>query len=304
MPNWIIKATAQKLLSLLPRYRQLNSLVQRHISRSVRITDFFLEDRLSHVSRHWIAARKYLQEGSPVFLELGSGWYPVVPVGLFLLGAEKVITMDTFEGLKKPQLIELQNIIKAKNTSGELKRLLPGIIPERLALFFNLNTEGTLKSCLSQLNISYMVGEMEKLPIPGKSADAFISNNTFEHISGRDLEAILRTALPLIRHGGIMSHYIDMADHYSYFDPRISPLNYLRFSENQWKWIENRIQCQNRMRLSQYLELFRRLDLEILEVEKERLEKETLNDLPLAVPYSDLPEEDLLVGYAQVVVRV
>ena len=49
---------------------------------------------------------------------------------------------------------------------------------------------------------------------------------------------------------GLHSHFIDMSDHFAHMDSSISIYHFLRYSEAQWKRIDNSIQPQNRWRLS------------------------------------------------------
>jgi len=75
------------------------------------------------------------------------------------------------------------------------------------------------------------------------------SNNTYEHIYPEVLGGIIQRMWALLAPGGIMSHFIDMSDHFAHMDRGIDIYNFLRFSEKQWDLIDNRIQPQNRWRL-------------------------------------------------------
>ena len=54
----------------------------------------------------------------------------------------------------------------------------------------------------------------------------------------------------------MMSFLVDYQDHYSYFDRRVSTFNFLRFSDEEWRWYSQSLHCQNRLRHSDYRRLF------------------------------------------------
>lgn len=55
MPHWYLKAIPQKMLSVLPGGSLIHQWMQRRVASSLEITDFLLEDRLAHASRHLAA---------------------------------------------------------------------------------------------------------------------------------------------------------------------------------------------------------------------------------------------------------
>jgi SAM-dependent methyltransferase len=118
------------------------------------------------------------------------------------------------------------------------------------------------------------------------SFDICISTNTFEHIPPADIQAILSELWRIIRPGGVISAVIDYSDHYSHTDKKISPLNYLRFSESKWRRFNHANHFQNRLRHTHYKELFTAAKFEI---EK----SETLNYCETSVEYFNV---DSLTG--------
>ncbi len=54
----------------------------------------------------------------------------------------------------------------------------------------------------------------------------------------------------------VISSRIDMQDHYHYVQSSISVYNYLRFPGWQWRWLNPPLHSQNRLRHSEYVELF------------------------------------------------
>ncbi|MBK7337072.1 MAG: class I SAM-dependent methyltransferase [Saprospirales bacterium] len=114
-----------------------------------------------------------------------------------------------------------------------------------------------LRDMLEALHIRYLVTDARKLPLNPESLDLIVSNNTFEHIYPNILAEILAEFKRLLRPGGMMSHFIDMSDHFAHLDTGITIYNFLRFSEKNWGWIDNSIQPQNRWRISHYRHLYK-----------------------------------------------
>src|SRR5665213_3487845 len=97
--GWISKALSLKTISalgLLPLYHQMQA-------RAGRLRSFHPSSRIEY------AAKLYQDVGSIErfnIVEIGTGWVPVVPVGLYLLGAQKVISFDLSRHLQRNLTIE------------------------------------------------------------------------------------------------------------------------------------------------------------------------------------------------------
>ncbi|WNJ18645.1 class I SAM-dependent methyltransferase [Pontibacter sp. G13] len=305
MPKWYFKAALQRGISLLPYSHRINHWVQRRMG-TLQLSSFFLEDRLIAVKRHLDAARSCFQGAMPQkMLEVGTGWYPVVPIGLFLSGVEEVWSMDVRSLSSLAQIRELVLYL----STPEIKALLNQHLGDWDKRKFQALQQAVAKSPtsnldrLSALGIHFKIGDARSIPIDWGKFDWITSNNTFEHIPEPVLVDMLSGMYEVVESGGGMSHYIDMVDHYHYADPEISPIHFLRFSANQWSWVENSLHYQNRLRLSEYRACYARAGVPIHHVDMEHLPEDALNAVNLHPQYQDLPQDDLLVGYASIVSR-
>ncbi|MEL6842406.1 MAG: class I SAM-dependent methyltransferase, partial [Bacteroidota bacterium] len=156
---------------------------------------------------------------------------------------------------------------------------------------------------LSQIGIKTWTGDARQLPYPEAHIPLIHSNNTFEHIPRPILQGIMQELKRVLSSEGVMSHYIDMADHYSYGDASIGPFHFLRFAERSWSWLENPFQAQNRMRISQYAALFEELGLVCDWSEIERGSEAELQCQSIALPFQNMDSEDLRVLYAQAILK-
>ena len=91
---WIVKALIQKTISFLPYNHSINYLFQKHVTKGVRLTDELFEDKLIHCKNHLQYFSSYATTPATSSLEIGTGWYPIVPIGLYLFGFENIVSVD------------------------------------------------------------------------------------------------------------------------------------------------------------------------------------------------------------------
>ena len=94
-----------------------------------------------------------------------------------------------------------------------------------------------------------------------------------------------------------MSHFIDMSDHFAHFDKSITIYNFLRFSERQWKWIDNIIQPQNRLRIFDYKRIFADLEIPITSDTVREGNLNELQSIPLSIEFSGAPLAELAITH-------
>jgi hypothetical protein len=90
------------------------------------------------------------------------------------------------------------------------------------------------------------------------------SNSVLEHVRARDIGAILRETARILKRDGVSLHSVNCGDHYAYFDRSISPINYLKYSDRQWRPWNNGLLYQNRLRPVDFLELAEGAGLEVV----------------------------------------
>ncbi|MEM6346776.1 MAG: class I SAM-dependent methyltransferase [Bacteroidota bacterium] len=305
--KWWLKAGIQKSISFLPGGRRIHHFLQQKVWRSLQLSDAFLIDRLSHVDKHLRAWEQYHPHSQPqIVLELGTGWYPVVPLGMYLSGIDQIYTVDQSSYLSEARFAELLAYLANWQARGLLQKYLPSLKIHRWQSLRQLQAEykNDFSKLLEALQIHYWLGDARTLPYSARQFDLIHSNNTFEHIPPSILGGLISEMKRVMKVEGVMSHYIDMVDHYSYGDPSLSPLHFLRFTERQWSWIENRFQSQNRMRLNQYEDLFAKLGLKALPLHLEFAAADEVKDQKLAFPYSSFPPKKVEVLYAHLMVNV
>jgi len=266
---WLLKAAVQKTLSLMPMGMRINYLLQKFITGGVNLTETYFFDRISYTQAHLSACKKYGGQKEPKFvLELGSGWYPIVPLALWLSGAEEVVTIDIRKLYSRERLLQTLRMFRKQTESGNLQQYLT-LVPGRVDILNGLlsgNSGTPFSEMLSHFHITPLTGDAGRLPLPANYFDLVISNNTLGHIAPEVLGPILGNT----RKSGatlsvVHSHLIDLSDQFHQFDSSITPYHFLKFSARQWRLINNTLVPQNRLRIDDYRNLFSSNGFQILE---------------------------------------
>ncbi len=266
--KWILKAIVQKIISYLPCSQQVNYLFQKYVTKGVQLSDGYFEDRLEHARQHIAAWQRYAGAQPPrQTLELGAGWYPVVPLAMFLYGAERIRTVDVTLLTNARHIRTTIRKMLDYAEAGRLQEIIP-LQPERLERLrtvFQQSQTADMAQLTQAFGIDYLVHDARRLPLEAGSIDFIHSNNTFEHIYPDILLDILREFRRVVRPGGLQSHFIDLSDHFAHFDRSITIYNFLKFSPAAWRWIDNSVQPLNRLRLPDYRRLYEQANLPITE---------------------------------------
>jgi hypothetical protein len=294
MAKWHLKAGIQGAMAVAPRSSDLNRLFQRYVTRSLNPT-------VERVRAKWGQTHELVsawrdatgRSGDFAALEVGTGWLPVAPLALLAAGATSVVTLD------------VQRLLRPAEVRSTLRTVLDGLeagaIPSQridLAQSIQRVTEMPIDTSperlLAELGIAAVVGDARATELPSRSIDLSVSNNTFEHIPAGDLERILVELRRLCSDDGGSAHFIDLKDHYAGFDPSIGVYNYLRYPARRWRWYNNALQYQNRLRASDYQTIAERAGFAIAHLRTASGLDEDVPD-PIAAEFESYERQDLLV---------
>jgi hypothetical protein len=302
MPSWLAKAIVQRGIAALPNPHYWNEFLQGKITHSLELTDEVFDHGIRNCQKYLERLRRYDPAAHNSFsaFELGTGWFPVVPVGLFLCGASEVWTWDIVQHLKLDRLqLTIRRFLELEQSQKLRDHINPQ--PERISLLQEL-----LKKCesssssnpaelLDAFGIHYRIGNAAQSGLPAQSVNLIVSNVVFEYLSPEPLSQILREFRRISTPRAVMSHSIDLRDQYASFDNSVTFYNFLRFSDRQWRWLNNAIIPLNRLRISDYRRAFTEAGFQIVEEISERGDPSELAQIPLAQKFRDYPVEDLLV---------
>ena len=205
------------------------------------------------------------------FFEVGTGHNAIVPVGFFLSGAKRVVTVDLYRRLDYNIMKNsLFYLVKNRNLLESLYSNITNstMFNERLDLLSKYWS--TPRQFIKMANIQYLApADATNTNLLNNSIDYHISTNTLDHIPYEVIRNIFIEAKRILKDNGIAIHFIDMSDHFQHQDNLISRINFLRFSENDWTNIAgNQFAYCNRLRASDYLNLFNELGFDTIHMEK------------------------------------
>ena len=240
-------------------------------------------------------------------LELGTGWYPVVPVGLYLCGASEVWTFDIVPLLRNSRVRHTLHLFADFADRGTLQNHLPRLRLERMKSLREALTAAKHESpekLLQKLKVHALVRDARDTGLSARTIDLFVSTSVLEYIPRGVLTNILREFQRLSRPGAVMSHFINLRDEFSRFDDSITPFNFLKYSDYKWKWLDSPLTRKSRLRISDYREVLAETGWEITAEENTTGSLAQLQQIHLAPEFLRYAQADLLVLNSWIVARL
>jgi hypothetical protein len=234
--DWRLKALAFRALEL-PGGAHAHYFLQRRVTRTWPRPDKTLQSLAGIAGRVIDDCERHMGARPASVLEFGAGRDLAVPLALRRLGVGKVIASDV------TRLAKLDLIRHAAD------HLLAGQVP--LHSWTDLERFGIVYRAPHRIS-----AEDEKI-------DCSCSNEVLEHVPPEQLVQLLEGLRAITM--GITTHSIDYSDHYARSDPRVSRLNFLRYSDDEWRPFNSGKQYVNRLRHGDYLRLFREAGFRIVE---------------------------------------
>jgi len=266
--KWQYKAKIMKIMSNIPMGGALYKFLQKKFGR-------LTSDPIPNIKKqieisNWLHKYNNLIEGK-TFFEVGTGHNAIVPVGFFLSGAKRVVTVDLYRRLDYNIMKNsLFYLVKNRHLLESLYSNITNsnMFNERLDLLSKYWS--TPQQFIKMANIKYLApADAANTNLLNNSIDYHISTNTLEHISYEVIRNIFIEAKRILKDNGIAIHFIDMSDHFQHQDNSISRINFLRFSDNDWTNIAgNQFAYCNRLIASNYLNLFNEIGFDIIHMEK------------------------------------
>lgn len=250
--DWRLKALAFRVLEF-PGGSHVHYFLQRYVTRNWprRATTL---DALAGIARRVVEDYARHRGGTPnSVLEVGAGRDLAVPLALRRLGVAKIVTCDV-ERLGRLDLIQ-----------HAADHILAGQV--RLTGWDDLERLG-----VRYLAPHYVTPNDEPV-------DCSCSNEVLEHVPVDQLAALLKSLRALTK--GLTTHSIDYSDHYARSDKSVSRLNFLRYSDEEWRRFNSGKQFVNRLRHSDYVRMFEEAGFSILE------ESSVVGEPPLDLKIAD-----------------
>lgn len=305
LPKWRQKALVHQVISRFPFKERINYFFQRYVTKGILLNDEHFGLKLDHARDH---ARYFGEYGTGFSgknaLEVGTGWYPIIPVALFCCGLEKIYTLDIYAWMTKgTRLTTIQKFVEW-HRSGKLSNWLPQALPERLAMLEKIAAEGagwTVEAIDEALKMQYLIGDARKVPFGNAYFDYICTNNTLGHIGPDDLRAIFREFRRLLKPKGVMSHFLDLSDNFSNMDESITIYNFLQYTPAEWAQLDSPLLPQNRLRWPEYQAIFNETGLPIVKSDLRPGDVILLQQMPLAEIFRKFAPDDAAISHAHTV---
>jgi SAM-dependent methyltransferase len=247
--NWRAKGAVQKILAGMPLGERVNNLLQVRLGA---LRNF--DGQVSAKVDDWIGTIDLLKTcGAKIadssLLEIGTGWFPALPVCFWLVGAHNCLTYDLRRYLNSDLTHKM--VIALEPHLDTIARAAGVPLETVRERYSKLGTD-ILRAC----GITYRApGDAAHTGLPNQSIDVVFSNSVLEHVTPEDLSAIMYETRRILRPSGVAVHCVACNDHYANFDRGISYVNYLRYSAREWRRWNNSLQYQNRLRAPDFLRI-------------------------------------------------
>lgn len=257
--RWKTKSLIQRACALLPLYHEpAYYTLQRAFGRmryAPDPTEYFEACATVVRALHDLNVKV---SGARV-MEIGTGWGLDMPLGLFLCGVSSIKTYDLHRYLKPKRVLETVHVI-LKNRD-RLKQIFLPVVESASTSETRLEAlcaVTTIEQLFRVTGIEYYApGDAANTGLPNDSIDIQISRTVFEHIPEPVLAAIIQEASRVLSWEGVAVHLIDLSDHFSHDDLTIAPINFLQFSDEEWRtYAGNQFAYHNRLRATDVRRLF------------------------------------------------
>ena len=168
-------------------------------------------------------------------LEIGSGWFPTIPITLAVRGAKRVLMSDLVPHMDEVTFAATLKFL-VENTQAQPRR--------------------TTESRIEDFPLTYLA-PFRIADVADQSIDFIISRTVLEHIPRAALIDLLRALRPKLSPQGLMLHLVDHSDHLEHADKSLSKVNFLTWSNRKHalvNWLTK--EGENRLRHHQYQQVF------------------------------------------------
>lgn len=219
-------------------------------------------------------------------IEIGSGWLPLIP---YILKINEEIdfihTYDINEHYSNKRIAMVNSYYKEFNF--ELEKTNNLYLPNFIKYHSNQNIINS------------------KLP---KDVKLYFSKFVLEHVTPRDIEKIHEKLFNDMDEGSAILHLISPSDHRAYSDASLSYYDFLKYSKIEWDKIQTKFDYHNRLRLPQYVEIFKKIGFEIVFLEYDKVPEKTekykmFKELKIHPDYNKYNEEEILAGSINILLK-
>ena len=212
-------------------------------------------------------------EGSTI-LEIGSGWFPTIPILLARDGAKKIFMSDLNVHMDEITFKATLDYMKSRFDNDDYIQNI---------------------SNLNSLPIEYLA-PFDHSQLSENSIDIITSRTVLEHVPKTDIYNLFSSLRTKISDNGVMVHLVDHSDHFEHHDKSISRINFLTWNEEKHALINFLIKDgENRLRHHEYHQVFMDAGYQLVneEIDTDKKTLEIIDSLDLVYPYSQMTPTQL-----------
>lgn len=300
MARWYFKWALHRLFAALPDPHRWNALFQTYATRSLQLGPDLLLVRYAHCQQAFdlFDSHRTGPRGDWRALDIGTGWFGFFPLGLFLCGASEVWTFDLHPLMRREYLAQTVRLTLSLAAEGRLAGALPAARADRLARLAEAApalARQSVAEWLDGLGIRVRIGDVTAAPLAPASFDLSCSYSVLEYLPREPLVALHRALARCSVAGGVAVHLLDFDDEYAKFDRRLSPLDFLRYTEAQWRWRNSALNPIQRLRIDDHRAAFADGGWRMADERNQLAPDAALDELVLAPEFRAYRREDLLV---------
>ena len=306
--NWRWRAGLLRTLAAMPFGTSIYQLLQDCCGH--HWNDAYLKEKFE---RHRFVASLVLENDGRIrggrIAEVGTGWLPLLPLGWWICGADRV---DTFDANRYLLPRVLRHALKWMKSHRDWLVELYGDVQDRSEARSRIDLLAAQANrphdALRLARVNYHApSDAAATGLPARALDVHFSTNVLEHVPPPVIRDIFVEARRALRQDGLGVHCVDPSDHFAHSDPRITRVNFLRFSEDKWDgYAGNRFAYHNRLREPQFRALLEASGFKLVE-QRYKVDERSLAALrdgfPVAPPFRSIPLEDLCREELSYVIR-
>jgi hypothetical protein len=222
-------------------------------------------------------------------LEIGSGWFPIMPYFFkYKFKVKDIFTYDINKHYHKKAILEFNSLFSRQYDC---------------TIDVESNNKYGLPSGIDYFPSKNVIEE--KLP----QVDLVFSRYVLSHATTEDVIGMHKKFIETYPKGTYLIHFISPSDLRQHGDASISLQDFLQYSKEEWDKIQTKYDSHNRLRLPQFVEIFKSLGLEIVYLTYESSKPDSLNmkllrELKLHNDYQGYTEEELTAGNIVMALRI
>jgi SAM-dependent methyltransferase len=301
MIKYVAVALSLKSFSSCPEmrrlYRQIGNNIGGRRRASGRMPTYYAArvKRMLRIVKHY----NIIRDGDRI-LEVGTGWLHWEALTLRLFYDVQAVLFDVWDnrqlaGLKN-YVQQLSELLESKDSFG-LSDLESSRARSLIGAVLKVESFDELYKLLGFEYVLESSGNLTRLP--DNRFQMVVSAGVLEHVGREGVPGLIKETHRILKPEGWALHSIDTSDHLAHYDTKVSKKLYLSFPERTWKcWFENEVQYINRIRRSEWLEVFQSNGFELIE---EATDQTDISGVRLADQYADADRRDLECIYLRLV---